>query len=103
MGPPTGADVSQGTVIVTAPNGRPTLRVAYFFPRLKRKASIGALLRGLLHRVQVLHEIDILARGSEHDLIDEESQWKWINRIENGEFDVTIFTLHVDTGAVRTG
>ena len=36
----TDRDTSQGTVRVEARNGRPTLRVAYFFSGIERKASI---------------------------------------------------------------
>ena len=85
--------MSLGAVIVTDTNGRPTLHVAYFFSRVKRKTSIGEFLRAYCVEFKcglILHEIDILVEGSEHDLIDEESQGKWINRVENGKSDVPI-------------
>ena len=90
-----GPDVSQGTVIVEAPMGRPTLRVAYFFSGVKRKASIGSCLKAMCIDAKVglsMHEIDILVGGSEHDLMDKESQEAWLDRVRGGEFDIIIFS-----------
>ena len=90
-----GADVSRKTVVVAAPNSGPTLRVAYFFSGVKRKASIGEHFSSYCAAYEydlILHDIDIVVGGSDHDLIVEESQGKWINGIENGDFGVTIFT-----------
>ena len=35
----------------------------------------------------VVHEVDVLVGGSEHDLLDGPSQDKWLARLEDGEFD----------------
>ena len=90
-----GVDVSQGTVTLEAPNGRPTLRVAYFFSGVKRKASIAGFLKTMCVDAKVgliMHEIDILVGGDEHDLMDKTAQEEWLNRVRGGEFDIVIFS-----------
>ena len=90
-----GVDLSQGTVVVEAPNGRQTLRVAYFFSGIKRKASIANFLKEMRINAKVglcFHEIDILVGGSEHDLMDKATQEEWLSKLRGGEFDIAIFS-----------
>ena len=90
-----GGDVSGGTLIVPARSGHRTLKVAYFFSGIKRKASIGNSLRKLCESSGtglIVHEVDILVGGSEHDLMDPSSQDDWMSRVEAGEFDVCIYS-----------
>ena len=35
----------------------------------------------------VIHEVDVLIGGSEHDLLDKETQEAWLHRLEDGDFD----------------
>ena len=89
-----GVDVSQGTVTLEAPNGRPTLRVAYFFSGVKRKASIAGFLKTMCVDAKVgltMHEIDILVGGDEHNLMDKTAQEEWLNQVRGGNFDIVIF------------
>ena len=58
-----GRDTSHGTVRVPARNGQPTLRVAYFFSGVERKASIADYLSELCKAEGFgleFHEIDTL-------------------------------------------
>ena len=87
----TSRDVSKGTVTLAAQGNRPTLRVAYFFSGVERKASIAEFLKSLCEKEGYgleLHEIDTLVGGEAHDLMSPEVQDTWIDRIEGGEFDV---------------
>jgi hypothetical protein len=91
-------DVSQGTVTLEAPNGRPTLRVAYFFSGVKRKASIAGFLKAMCVDAKVgltMHEIDILVGGDEHDLMDKTAQEEWLHEVRGGNFDIDIFSSPV--------
>ena len=78
-------ELSKGTMLVAPKPGKPTLRVAYFFSGVTRKASIADELRKLC-------EIDVLVGGSEHDLLDKNSQDLWISSLEDGDFDVIILS-----------
>ena len=84
------AEIENGTTIVQPQPGKRTLRMAYFFSGVKRKASIGDHLERLCRKEGlglVVHEVDVLVGGSEHDLLDGPSQDRWIARLEDGEFD----------------
>ena len=73
----------------------PVLRVAYFFSGVPRKASICSYLQKFAEETGYgleFHEIDIYVGGSEHDLMDSETQEAWISRIVAGEFDVIILS-----------
>ena len=88
-----GRDTAQGTVRVEARKGFPTLRVAYFFSGVERKASIAENLKRMCEEEGfglILHEVDTLVGGEAHDLLKSESQDAWIKRVEDGEFDVLI-------------
>ena len=88
-------ELSKGTMLVTPRDNKPTLRVAYFFSGVTRKASIADELRKLCERdgfgLQVF-EIDVLVGGSEHDLLDRTAQDAWLARLEAGEFDCIILS-----------
>ena len=91
----TDVDLSRGTVTVDAPNGRPTLRVAYFFSGVKRKASIANFLRAMCIDAKVglcFHEIDILVGGNEHDLMDKATQEEWLGKVRGGDFHIVVFS-----------
>ena len=38
----------------------------------------------------IIFEIDVLVGGDEHDLLNRESQDKWLARVEDGEFDIVV-------------
>ena len=62
-----GPDVSGGSLLVQAMNGKPTLKVAYLFSGVKRKAGIGNALKLLCDKAGfglVMHEVDIGRRRS---------------------------------------
>ena len=84
-----------GTTVLEAKPGRRTLRLAYFFAGVKRKASVAEELRKLCekdgHGLQV-YEVDVLIGGSEHDLLDKETQESWLGRLEAGEFDCVLLS-----------
>ena len=90
------ASVPRGaTVVVPAPEGAATLRVAYFFSGAKRKGSVADCLKKLcvacgagLH----MEEIDIMVGGSSHDLLNQEAQEEYLGRMEGGEFDFVLFS-----------
>ena len=91
----TGSDGKIVEIVVEAPEGRPTLHVAYFFSGASRKSSVGEELRTLAKAKNVglvVHEVDILNGGAAHDLIDNDAQARWEARIRDGEFDITILT-----------
>ena len=76
-------------IAVEATEGRRILRMAYLFAGVKRTASV-VKLRKLCEKdgygLQV-YEVDVLIGGSEHDLLDKETQESWLGRLESGEFD----------------
>ena len=86
-------DPKKGTILVPTPDGGSTLRVAYFFSGTKRKASIGECLADLCQAAGiglVMHEVDTLVGGKDHNLLDKQAQDEWIGRILDGEFDLCI-------------
>ena len=57
---------------VVPPEGRPTLRIAYFFSGKSRRSSVGEELKKLCTANSVgliVHEVDILNGGADHDLL----------------------------------
>ena len=84
-----------GQVVVAPRDGRPTLRVAYFFAGHSRKASIGEELRKLCetseHGFQE-DKIDISNRIKAHDLLDGETRDKWEAKVADGENDFVILS-----------
>ena len=90
-------DLAQGesTVLVQAPEGASTMRVVYFFSGKKRKGSVADYLRRLCiaHKCGLrFEEVDIMVGGSEHDLLDRPSQDRYIAKMENGEYDIGVFS-----------
>ena len=71
------ATIKDGTTLVEAMPGKRTLRLAYFFSGVKRKASIAEELKILCTKGGfglTVHEVDVLVGGKEHDLLDRDSQ-----------------------------
>mgnify|MGYP003333509867 CR=1 FL=1 len=86
---------SKYTIVVEPRNGLQTIRVAYFFSGVERKASIGNKLRQLCEKHGyglLFEEIDILVGGSAHDLLDKEAQESYIQQIEEGQIDMQILS-----------
>ena len=77
-------------MVVQAPEGATTLKVAYFFSGVERKGSV-ANCRAKLCAASgiglVVEEVDIMVGGNRHNLLDRTAQDEWIARIESGEFD----------------
>ena len=85
--------MSGGTLLFHAVNGNPTLKGVYFFSGVKRKASIGNALKLLCEKAGlglVMHEVDFLVGGDQHDLMDKPMQDSWMARVEGEEFDCCI-------------
>ena len=79
---------------------------AYFFAGVKRKASVAEELKKLCAKDGlglVIFEVDVLIGGSEHDLLDKDKQEMWIQRIENGDFDVVMLSPPCGTWNARAG
>ena len=86
---------SRFTVTAQARNGMPTLRVAYFFSGIERKASIGNKLKAMCEEHGYglnFEEIDILVGGASHDLLDKEAQEAYIQELESGAIDIQILS-----------
>ena len=86
-----------GTTVVEPKEGKPVLRMAYFFSGVKRKASIAEHLRKMCEKSGfglTVFEIDVLVGGSEHNLLDREAQNTWLARLESGDFDCVMFLEH---------
>ena len=91
----TGLAQGDATVLVPAPEGAPTMRVVYFFSGKKRKGSIADYLQRLCRHYGcglLFEEVDIMVGGSEHDLLDRPSQQAYLTRMEQGLFDLAIFS-----------
>ena len=83
------------SVVLEAPEGRPTLRVAYFFSGAQRKASIAEELKQHCKAANVglrVEEVDMMVGGSEHNLLDYKAQERYLARIAGGEFDFAMFS-----------
>ena len=84
-----------GTTVVQAKPGKTTLRMAYFFSGIQRKASIAEQLKKRCEKEGiglVVFEIDVVIGGSQHDQLDRESQDQWLARLEDGDFDVIMLS-----------
>ena len=60
-----------------------------------RKASVGEHLKRLCRKEGlglVVHGVDVLVGGSEHDLLDGPGQDKWLVRLEEGELDCILLS-----------
>ena len=71
--------------------GNATLKMAYFFSGVKRKASIAEQLKRRCAKQGlgfIIFEIDVPVGVEENDLLNRESQAKWLARVEDGEFDI---------------
>ena len=91
----TAAGTPAGVVLVEPRDGKSILRVAYFFSRQSRKASVGDELRKLCKASGMgllLEEIDIYNGGTAHDLLDKASQSAFEAKIRQGDYDVIIAT-----------
>ena len=78
------ADPHEGVLLVKPQNNKSTLKVAYFFSGVKRRASIASHLAKMCTEAGVglrMYEIDVLVGGSDHDLLDKESQEAWLSRV----------------------
>ena len=72
-----GSDGEIVEIVAEAPEGRPTLHVAYFFSGASRKSSVREELRIMATAKNVglvVHEVDIHNGGAAHDLIDNDAQ-----------------------------
>ena len=81
--------------MLEAKEGGRTLKLAYFFAGVKRKASVAEELRKLCAKDWYglrVYEVDVLIGGSEHDLLDKETQESWLGRLEAGEFDCVLLS-----------
>ena len=84
-----------GTSLLEAKPGKRTLRLAYFFAGIKRKASVAEELKLLCKKDGLgltVFEVDVLIGGSEHDLLDREKQDQWLARLEDGDFDCIVLS-----------
>jgi hypothetical protein len=89
------SDANRPTTFVAARSGHTTLKVAYFFSGIRRKASIAESLKRLCEDSGLgleLSEIDILVGGAAHDLFDEQRQDDFLQRVEAGEFHMSILS-----------
>ena len=69
------ATIEGGTTVLQARPGKATLKMAYFFSGVKRKASIAEQLKTRCAKQGlglVIFEIDVLVGGDEHDLLNKE-------------------------------
>ena len=67
--------IEGGTTVLQASPGKATLKMAYFFSGVKRKASIAEQLKTTCAKQGlglVIFEIDVLVGGDEHDLLNKE-------------------------------
>ena len=66
-----------------------------YFAGVKRKASVAEELKLLCAKEGmglVIFEVDVLIGGAEHDLLDRAKQDVWLERLEDGEFDVIVLS-----------
>ena len=89
------SEVEDGTTLLEPKPGMRTLKLAYFFSGVKRKASIAEELKALCRKDGfglIVYEVDVLVGGRQHDLLDQEAQEDWLLRLEDGEFDCIILS-----------
>lgn len=83
------------TLTVAAQSGKTTLKVAYLFSGIRRKASIAEALKKLCEDSGIaleFTEIDILAGGAAHDLFDKKKQDDFLQAVEGGEYHMCILS-----------
>ena len=88
-------DSSRPTLTVAARSGMTTLKVAYFFSGIRRKASIAEALKKLAEDSGIgleFTEIDILVGGAAHDLFDKKKQDDFLRAVESGEYHMCILS-----------
>ena len=71
--------IEGGTTVLEARPGKATLKMAYFFLGVERKASIAEQFQRRCAKQGlglIIFEIDVLVGGEEHDLFNRESQDK---------------------------
>ena len=86
---------SKGILRFPPRDGGPTLRVAYLFSGVSRKASIASELKHLCMQSGTglnVEEIDIYNGGSAMDLLDANIQSELEARIKDAQFDVVIIS-----------
>ena len=91
----TGLKRGDSTCRVDALEGKPTLRVAYFFSGIPRKASIAAELERLCRASGfglLIEEIDLYVGGKEHDLMDKRTQDLYLAKIAAGDYDLILLS-----------
>ena len=91
----TEENARQSPLLVAPREGRSTLRVAYLFSGVRRKASIAQELKILCEEAGIgleVTEVDILIGGSEHDLLDRQAQEALLAQIGAGDYDVLILS-----------
>ena len=94
-GPAKKTAKSKYSIEVEPRHGMHTIRAAYFFSGVERRASIGNKLKALCSKHGYglkFEEVDILVGGSSHDLLNKDSQESYIQAIEQGEIDVQILS-----------
>ena len=88
-------DSKRPALTVAARNGQTTLKVAYFFSGIRRKASIAEALKTLCENSGLgleFTEIDILVGGAAHDLFDKQKQDDFLRSVEAGEYHMCILS-----------
>ena len=96
MGPIATEEGRPGGILRIPPReGGPTLRVAYLFSDISRKASIASELKRLCTQSGAglyVEEIDIYNGGSAMNLLDANIQSELEARIKDSQFDVVIIS-----------
>ena len=83
------------SISLPARNRRRTFKVLYLFSGIERKASIADYMRKLCEKEGFgleFWEVDILIHGKEDDMLDKDSQAKYLEKIESGDFDVQMLS-----------
>ena len=84
-----------GRVVLEPQEGKRTMRVAYFFSGMSRKAFIGEKLLKFCAKAGlglVVDEIDIVNGGKSHDLFDRDAQFDSEAMATGGEYDLIILS-----------
>ena len=90
-----GTEGGAASAAAPVPDTRSVLRVAYFFAGAERKASIEGHLQRMCDNAGVrlhMETIDIMVGGKAHNLLSREIQDAFIARVEEGSFDMIIFS-----------
>ena len=84
------------TIVLEAKPGMATLKMAYFFSGVKRKASIAEQPKAKCARQGlglIIFEDDVLVGGSEEHLFNRDSQDAWLARSEDHHALSTLWEL----------